>query len=131
MSVLGVILVRIHSESRKILTRITSNTDTFYAVLAFELFKSESSFSNSSLDIDKESNNFIDFTVNKIQVFLISNTWWLVFHWTYQKICPTFSNVYYSHSGLLTTSFHFLIKYQRISFFEIFIKSMKRVHQWL
>ena len=131
MSVFGVILVRIHSESRKILTRITSNTDTFYAVLAFELFKSESSFSNSSLDIDKESNNFIDFTVNKIQVFLISNTWWLVFHWTYQNICPTFSNVYYSHSGLLTTSFHFLIKYQRISFFEIFIKSMKRVHQCL
>ena len=129
MSVFGVILVRIHSECRKILTRITSNTDTFYAVLTFELFKFESFFSNSSLDIDKESNNFIEFTVNK--VFLISNTWWLVFHWTYQKICPTFSNVYYSHSGLLTTSFHFLIKYQRISFFEIFIKSMKRVHQWL
>ena len=32
VSVFGVILIRIHSECRKIRTRITPNTGTFYAV---------------------------------------------------------------------------------------------------
>ena len=39
MSVFGVILVRFHSECRKIRTRIATNTDTFYAVMTVLLFK--------------------------------------------------------------------------------------------
>ena len=35
MSVFAVILVRIQSECRKLRTRITPNTDTFYAVVYF------------------------------------------------------------------------------------------------